>query len=243
MSNGAISDDAYDTIMRTLPDESSFNGRNGPSPSPVPTAAFNNLRVSSSEPPPAYNNSPSGPPTLPNRTPSIPPPTRPVVGRAIALYNYNDNESNGMSFAPYDPLIVYSFSNAEWWEGRNEKTGATGVFPVNHVQLEQAVNKLPATPNEHHAPIFPSNEKQNYGEYGGHYAPPQQQQYQPGPPPPGPSNPYNSAVPPMAVAEQPTDHKPSKGSEMGKKFGKKLGNAAIFGAGATIGGNIVNSIF
>ncbi|WPH01827.1 Hypothetical protein R9X50_00468100 [Acrodontium crateriforme] len=36
---------------------------------------------------------------------------------------------------------------------------------------------------------------------------------------------------------------PSKGQEMGKKFGKKLGNAAIFGAGATIGGNIVNSIF
>ncbi|KAK4970450.1 protein that induces appearance of [PIN+] prion when overproduced, partial [Elasticomyces elasticus] len=36
---------------------------------------------------------------------------------------------------------------------------------------------------------------------------------------------------------------PTKGQEMGKKFGKKLGNAAIFGAGATIGGNIVNSIF
>ncbi|KAI4761633.1 NAD(P)-binding protein [Aureobasidium sp. EXF-12344] len=36
---------------------------------------------------------------------------------------------------------------------------------------------------------------------------------------------------------------PTKGEEMGKKFGKKLGNAAIFGAGATIGGNIVNSIF
>ncbi|KAJ5289110.1 hypothetical protein N7478_002140 [Penicillium angulare] len=29
----------------------------------------------------------------------------------------------------------------------------------------------------------------------------------------------------------------------GKKFGKKLGNAAIFGAGATVGSNIVNSIF
>ena len=36
---------------------------------------------------------------------------------------------------------------------------------------------------------------------------------------------------------------PGKGQEIGKKFGKKLGNAAIFGAGATIGGNIVNSIF
>lgn len=36
---------------------------------------------------------------------------------------------------------------------------------------------------------------------------------------------------------------PSKMEQNGKKFGKKLGNAAIFGAGATIGGNIVNSIF
>ncbi|KAF2726286.1 SH3-domain-containing protein [Polychaeton citri CBS 116435] len=36
---------------------------------------------------------------------------------------------------------------------------------------------------------------------------------------------------------------PTKTEQQGKKFGKKLGNAAIFGAGATIGGNIVNSIF
>lgn len=36
---------------------------------------------------------------------------------------------------------------------------------------------------------------------------------------------------------------PSKGEEQAKKFGKKLGNAAIFGAGATIGSNLVNSIF
>ncbi|KAK6355823.1 hypothetical protein TWF718_000205 [Orbilia javanica] len=39
------------------------------------------------------------------------------------------------------------------------------------------------------------------------------------------------------------DHQPSKFEEHGKKFGKKLGNAAIFGAGATIGGKIVNGIF
>ncbi|KAK4899517.1 protein that induces appearance of [PIN+] prion when overproduced [Elasticomyces elasticus] len=36
---------------------------------------------------------------------------------------------------------------------------------------------------------------------------------------------------------------PSKAQEAGKKFGKKLGNATIFGAGATIGSNIVNGIF
>jgi hypothetical protein len=35
----------------------------------------------------------------------------------------------------------------------------------------------------------------------------------------------------------------SKVGDAGKKIGKKLGNAAIFGAGATIGSNIVNSIF
>jgi hypothetical protein len=36
---------------------------------------------------------------------------------------------------------------------------------------------------------------------------------------------------------------PSKAEQQGKKFGKKLGNAAIFGAGASIGGKIVNGIF
>ncbi|KAL3482497.1 SH3 domain-containing protein [Aspergillus californicus] len=40
-----------------------------------------------------------------------------------------------------------------------------------------------------------------------------------------------------------TPGKNSKFEEHGKKFGKKMGNAAIFGAGATIGSNIVNSIF
>jgi hypothetical protein len=36
---------------------------------------------------------------------------------------------------------------------------------------------------------------------------------------------------------------PGKFEENGKKIGKKLGNATIFGAGATIGSNLVNSIF
>ncbi|KAK2740445.1 hypothetical protein FQN57_006072 [Myotisia sp. PD_48] len=37
--------------------------------------------------------------------------------------------------------------------------------------------------------------------------------------------------------------RPTKFEENGKKFGKKMGNAAIFGAGATIGSNIVKGIF
>ena len=37
--------------------------------------------------------------------------------------------------------------------------------------------------------------------------------------------------------------KKSEGDSAGKRFGKKLGNAAVFGAGASIGGKIVNGIF
>ncbi|KAI9855356.1 MAG: hypothetical protein M1813_009814 [Trichoglossum hirsutum] len=39
------------------------------------------------------------------------------------------------------------------------------------------------------------------------------------------------------------DGKQSKLGETGKKFGKKMGDAAIFGAGATIGSSIVRGIF
>lgn len=52
---------------------------------------------------------------------------------------------------------------------------------------------------------------------------------------------------PLAVSQQfsgsDPNRKTSKLEEHGKKFGKKMGNAAIFGAGATIGSNIVNGIF
>ncbi|KXG46044.1 uncharacterized protein PGRI_049000 [Penicillium griseofulvum] len=60
--------------------------------------------------------------------------------------------------------------------------------------------------------------------------------------------PTNYGNMPLAVSqsgqpENPEDPKKNKFEEGGKKFGKKLGNAAIFGAGATVGSNIVNSIF
>lgn len=56
--------------------------------------------------------------------------------------------------------------------------------------------------------------------------------------------PSNYGNMPLDVASSAQDPKvPSKTEENTKKFGKKLGNAAIFGAGATIGGKIVNGIF
>ncbi|KAH8654472.1 hypothetical protein BGZ60DRAFT_532841 [Tricladium varicosporioides] len=228
--NGAIADDVYDQIMKLIPAESSLNasarGNAAPTPSPAPpTNAFSNLRVNNDPPPPAYTT--PTPPSLPNRAT----PPKPEIARATALYRYTEPED--CNFEVGDQIAVYEYMNADWWLGRNIRTGKEGVFPVNYVQVAPT-NPNPATPSPHG--VY-GNEKANA--YPGAY----QQQSQP-PPPPGPSDPYNSSVPPMAVASGSSEpSKPGKGQEMGKKFGKKLGNAAIFGAGATIGGNIVNSIF
>ena len=65
-------------------------------------------------------------------------------------------------------------------------------------------------------------------------------------PQPTPSAEYGNmqlAVSQSGSEMQPGGRKYSKLEENGKKFGKKMGNAAIFGAGATIGSNIVNGIF
>lgn len=59
---------------------------------------------------------------------------------------------------------------------------------------------------------------------------------------PAPSN-YGNMPLDVSNGAQQQPHEPTKMEQNGKKFGKKLGNAAIFGAGATIGGKIVNGIF
>ncbi len=228
---GAISDAAYDVIMQALPAESSLNAPasarhvlTSPTPASAPTASFSNLSVSDA-PPPAYNT----PPSLPGRGTS-----KPEISRVIALYRYA--EAGDCNFEVGDQISVYEHMNTDWWMGKNLRTGQEGVFPVNYVQVQTSPSRTSGLDGNMPPQNYYGNEKAtSYGAYQ-----PQQQQ---GPPPPGPSNPYNSAVPPMQIAEQPVESNPGKGAEMGKKFGKKLGNAAIFGAGATIGGSIVSSIF
>ncbi|KAF2744693.1 hypothetical protein M011DRAFT_470272 [Sporormia fimetaria CBS 119925] len=60
--------------------------------------------------------------------------------------------------------------------------------------------------------------------------------------PPAPSN-YGNMPLDVSQGASHDPKVPTKTEENTKKFGKKLGNAAIFGAGATIGGKIVNGIF
>ena len=125
--------------------------------------------------------------------------------------------------------------NADWAKGRNERTHQEGIFPRGYVTIVE--------------------EKSNSHGIA---------------PPPTPQRETNYGNMPVAVSQTGGGGgggAPSKVEENGKKFGKKLGNAgtchmlhlpiyvpfvslrvpdwfvAIFGAGATIGSNIVNGIF
>ncbi|KAJ1335764.1 LAS seventeen-binding protein 1/2 [Microdochium nivale] len=250
---GVITDVVFDSITQSLPAELSLSGASS-TPTPVqspPANAMASLQLgghsrsvsASSTPaplrisapaPPAYSSNTSGgggPPQLPSRAsgpPVVPPPTKPVVAHARALYKYQAADSRDLSFERDDAIAVHEYMNDDWWMGRNQRTGAEGIFPKTYVQIDH--NAAPATT----AQGYP-NEK------AGYYAPQQQSMSAAGggyPPPPGPgqSSTYNGAD-----QQQPAE--PSKLEQGGKKFGKKLGNAAIFGAGATIGSNLVNSIF
>lgn len=272
LEKGIIDDSAFDSINRLLPTEASISASQTPAqrsqglptPASPPTSAMNNLGLqnagaSTAPAPPSYAQSTGnstassgGPPPLPGRaTPAAPPPSKPVIAHAKALYKYAASDARDCSFDRGDRIAIYEYMNADWWMGRNLRTGQEGIFPKSYVEPEMAAAPVPTpapAPAPWQAPVnnggWNSNEKQGGYPGAGYQAPPQPQ-YGAGayPPPPGPQNPYNAQAPPMAVAEQQPQDGGSKMGEHGKKFGKKLGNAAIFGAGATIGSNLVNSIF
>ncbi|KAL6857904.1 protein that induces appearance of [PIN+] prion when overproduced [Amphichorda felina] len=231
LERGVIDETVYDNIHSALPEESPLSGplRTATSsnatpirtpnptsgPTSPPTQAFANLDVnkSKSPAPPSYEDTP--PPNLPTRKTG-----KPVIAQARALYRYEASDARDVSFEKDDKISVHEYMNEDWWMGQNDRTGREGIFPRNYVLVEH-------------------QEKAPVPQYG---YPAQQQQQQAGGPPQQ-QNPYDSNVPPMAVAEGDKTEEPSKAQQYGKKFGKKMGNAAIFGAGATIGSNIVNSIF
>lgn len=250
LEKGVINDSAFDSIQALLPAESSVSesvvtaaNRNSTS-SPITTT------TAAAVPPPSYTQSAattatgSNAPALPARTPA---PSKPALGHARALYDYAGADARDVSLKRDDRVVVLEHMNTDWWMGRNLRTGQEGIFPRSYVQVEEEQHQPPPGPPPSHQTW--ENEKTGGfpGAQGhGAYQPPAQPVYGGTyPPPPGQVNPYNAHVPPMAVAEQGGGSSAggSKMGDHGKKFGKKLGNAAIFGAGATIGSNIVNSVF
>lgn len=124
---------------------------------------------------------------------------------AVALYAYTATDAGDLNLQPNDRIAVTEYMNAEWWKGRNERTGHEGIFPRSYVRVEEKA-------------MDPVPQPSSYG-----------------------NMPHDVAQQPVMAG--PVDNKHSKLQDGGKKFGKKLGNAAIFGAGATIGSQIVSGIF
>jgi len=175
---------------------------------------MNNLSIQSPPPQasgysaPSYNEKQNGYYNPPEQVSAPPPaypatPGPPALAQASALYAYNPTDAGDLALLPNDRIAVLEYMNAEWWKGKNERTGLEGIFPRSYVKVVE--DKAPVS---------------------------------------APSNYGNMPLDVASGSGTPNDPaKPNKGAEMGKKFGKKMGNAAIFGAGATIGSNIVNGIF
>jgi len=138
------------------------------------------------------------------------------VATASALHVYTPMDAGDLALAPNDHIQVLEFINADWAKGRNERTGQEGIFPRSYVSILDQKSQNSSTSVGMMAPSSNPQQSSSYGNL------------------------------PLAVSQSGSAGEVggrSKFDENGKKFGKKLGNAAIFGAGATIGSNIVNGIF
>ncbi|KAK4042863.1 SH3 domain-containing protein [Parachaetomium inaequale] len=254
LEKGVITDSAFDSIHALLPAESTLSGpaaaaarSNNPTPAQSTTGLPTPSSTSSPAPapapaPPSYAQSTASPPALPSRNNPPPPaaPAKPILTHARALYRYAAGDARDCSFERDDRLAVHEYMNADWWMGRNLRTGQEGIFPRSYVVVVEEHEKT--MPVYGGYPQQPQYAATPVGGGGYPMAPVPVQGGYPAAPPAG-----QAAVPYQQQQQQQPQQQEGEGGgkmgEHGKKFGKKLGNAAIFGAGATIGSNIVNSIF
>ncbi|GMG20575.1 unnamed protein product [Ambrosiozyma monospora] len=151
---------------------------------------------------------------------------------AEALYDYHPQQPDDLELRVGAKVIIQEKMSPSWWRGTSN--GRTGVFPANYVKIVGGSNEKAAY----------EQQQQPQQMYFQQSAPQPMQQYQA---PPvyqaAPAAVVQSQPEPVQVEQQQGKHNAGKLGGVAKKFGSKLGNAAIFGAGATIGSDIVNSIF
>lgn len=198
-----------------------------------------------SGPPPAYGGAPQGPPPAAGGNPG--------AEIAEAMYNYQPNGATDLALYQGQRIQILEKLNADWWRGKDMNSEREGIFPANYVRVVQegsgrppqggAVAPYDYNQNRGNNNYYPPQQQQQVPYNNNQYYPPQQQQ---APFPPASTNYYQPpAQQPVQVVAQPAEQPAHNNAvaDGAKKFGSKLGNAAIFGAGASIGSNIVNSIF
>ncbi|EGV62919.1 protein that induces appearance of [PIN+] prion when overproduced [Yamadazyma tenuis] len=172
------------------------------------------------------------------------------LGFCTVLFDYQAQEADDLNLKKDEKVAIVDHLSEDWWKGyTKDQPQRIGVFPSNYVKsISESEFNISASPAII-APPSSKNEKSEYKAEDYSYPAPQQQYHPPyqaqgysAPPqyPPPTTNFYQQAP------EQQQQMVPQQGGNDHphlRKFGSKLGNAAIFGAGATIGSDIVNSIF
>jgi hypothetical protein len=55
---------------------------------------------------------------------------------AIALYDYDADEDNELSFRAGERIVEITATSEDWWEGRRADGGGAGLFPATYVEVE-----------------------------------------------------------------------------------------------------------
>ncbi|ODQ77541.1 hypothetical protein BABINDRAFT_41597 [Babjeviella inositovora NRRL Y-12698] len=162
-----------------------------------------------------------------------------VISYCEVLYDYEPQQPDDLRLRRGDKIAVLEHLSEDWWRGKVSSSSQEGVFPSSYVKMlsdstSPAKVAAPLLQYQNNQYTPPPQQFQGYQQQQPYYPP---QQYQQPPP-----QQYQQPLPQQVVVEQPAQQEGSHNGAF-KRFGSKLGNAAIFGAGATIGGDIVNSIF
>ena len=64
-----------------------------------------------------------------------------LVETVLALFKHDVSEEDELPFDAGDEVQVISKDDSGWWQGRNVKTGAVGIFPANYTRPK--TTKLP----------------------------------------------------------------------------------------------------
>ncbi|KAI5813213.1 SH3 domain-containing protein [Pyronema omphalodes] len=220
-----LTTDRFNQIMNLLPNPTALHTLRTGTPAQAPaqssTPAVPHLGFTPPMSPPASTKTPAhekamqpiSGPTPPAPPPPSYTPTALVLSRAEAQWAFNGSEAGDLSFQQGDVIEVVEKVKDDWWRGRVLGSTEIGLFPSSYVKETQVLARG--------GPPLPGRKDGGYGAGGNMMT---------------------------DVAHHPQQHpqgeeQKSALAKNGEKFGKKLGNAAIFGAGATIGGKIVNGIF
>ncbi|PWW75735.1 SH3-domain-containing protein [Tuber magnatum] len=197
-----------------------------PAPGPVPHTSTPAISHPTFSPPPSTKTPLSGKylPVAAQAPPSPPPPpsytpTPLVLSLANAEWTFVGSEKGDLAFKAGDTIEVLEKVKDDWWRGRIAGgNGEIGLFPSSYVKETRVLAGKEKAP----LPSLPPRAGNNgYG-------------------------PGGNMMTDVAHGNGGQQQQEGGGGIVGKngeKFGKKLGNAAIFGAGATIGTRIVNGIF